>query len=292
MNVGFAGLGRMGLPMARRLLAAGFPLAVWNRTASRAAALAAEGARVAATPRELAAGADVVVTIVTDAAALREVVTGANGVFGGLARGGVVVDMSTIGPVAARALADDARSHGLALLDAPVAGSVRQAEQGTLLAMVGGDAAALERAKPVLAAMTKAQMHLGPSGAGAAMKLANNAVVAITHEAIAEALVFAERLGIAGEAAYEVLANGAVASPLLLYKRAAFLQPADEPALFTLALMRKDLQLALDLAREHDVAMPATAAANGVVDAACAAGLADEDVARVLDVVARRRDGA
>jgi 3-hydroxyisobutyrate dehydrogenase-like beta-hydroxyacid dehydrogenase len=281
----------MGLPMAQRILAAEFSLAVWNRTPTRAEALAAQGARVAATPRDVARGAEVVITMLTDARAVEDVLLGEQGVFAGLAPGGVVVDMSTIGPVAARALAAEARSRGSSFVDAPVGGSVRQAEQGALTAMVGGEAAALERAKPVLAAMTKSHVHLGPSGAGAAMKLANNAIVAITHEAIAEALVFAEHQGIARESAYEVLANAAVASPLLLYKRAAFLDPANEPVMFTIALMRKDVDLALELAREQDVALPATSAAREVLDAACVAGLADGDVARVMDVIARgRRD--
>ena len=286
VNVGFAGLGRMGLPMARRILAAEFSLAVWNRTPARAEELAVQGARVAATPRDVAVGAEVVVTMLTDAQAVEDVLLGEKGVFAGLAPGGVVVDMSTIGPVAARAFAAGARSRGLSFVDAPVGGSVRQAEQGTLTAMVGGDAAALQRAKPVLAAMTKTHVHLGPSGAGAAMKLANNAIVAITHEAIAEALVFAEHQGIARESAYEVLTNAAVASPLLLYKRAAFLDPANEAVMFTIALMRKDVDLALELARNQGVALPATSAARDVLDAACAAGLADDDVARVVDVIA------
>lgn len=277
----------MGRPMARRILAGGYPLAVWNRTVSRAAELASDGARVVATPRELALGADVVVTMLADADAVEEVLFGDEGIHAGLAPGSIVVDMSTIGPTAARAHAAEASRRGFAFVDAPVSGSVGLAESGQLLAMVGAEDAAFERVQPVLAAMTKAQFHLGPPGSGAAMKLAVNTVIAVTNESIAEALVFAERSGIPRALAYDVLANGAVASPFLLYKRAAFLEPGSEPVAFTTSLMRKDLVLALDLARQVDVPLPATAAAQAVLDSACASGLADDDFARVIEVIAR-----
>ena len=285
MNVAFAGIGRMGLPMARNLLAAGFPLSVWNRTASRCAELAAEGARVAASPRRLAEGADVVVTMLADAAAAEAVLRGDDGIFAGLEPGAVVVDMSTIGPVAARALADEAGSRGIHFLDAPVSGSVSSAEQAALVAMVGGEPEAFERARPVLAAMTKAQFHLGPAGAGAAMKLAVNSVIAVTNESIAEALVFAERSGIERPAAYEVLASGAVASPFVLYKRNAFLNPDSEPVAFTTTLMRKDVRLALEVARSLGVRLAAAEAAGEVLERACAAGYGDADFSRVADVI-------
>jgi 3-hydroxyisobutyrate dehydrogenase/2-hydroxy-3-oxopropionate reductase len=151
--------------------------------------------------------------------------------------------------------------------------------------MVGGDAAALDRARPVLDAMTKGVVHVGAAGAGAAMKLANNVVVAITNEAIAEALLLAEREGIARSAAYDALASGAVASPLLLYKRAAFLDPSSGPVWFTLSLLKNDLELVLERAREHQLDLPATAAAAHVVDAAVDAGFGDDDVARVVEIV-------
>lgn len=285
MNVGFAGIGRMGLPMARNVLTAGFPLAVWNRTASRCAELAAEGARVAATPRELAEGANVVVTMVVDAAAAAAVLLGDDGVFAGLVPGAVAVEMSTIGPVAARALAAEADGRGIGFLDAPVSGSVSSAEEAALITMVGGEPEAFERARPVLAAMTKAQLHLGPSGAGAAMKLAVNSVIAVTAESIAEALVFAELSGIERAAAYEVLASGAVASPFVLYKRNAFLHPDSEPVAFTTTLMRKDVRLALEVARDLGVRLSAAEAACEVLERACAAGYGDADFSRVADVI-------
>lgn len=288
MNVGFAGIGRMGAPMARNLLDAGFPLSVWNRTPSRCADIAAAGARVATSPAELAEGTDVVVTMLADAAAVEAVLLGEDGVFGALEPGAVVVDMSTIGPVAARSLAAEARMRGIGFLDAPVSGSVSSAEQAALVTMVGGEQEAFDRARAVLAAMTKRQIHLGPSGAGAAMKLAVNTMIAVTNESIAEALVLAERSGIERAAAYDVLASGAVASPFVLYKRNAFLDPDSEPVAFTTTLMRKDLRLALEVAGDLGVRLAAVEAADEILERACAAGFGDADFSRVADVIRHR----
>ena len=151
--------------------------------------------------------------------------------------------------------------------------------------MVGGDASAYERATPVLDAMTKGHMLLGPSGAGAAMKLAVNAMIAVTNESLAETLALAERFGIERERAYDVLAGGALASPFVLYKRGAFLHPETEPVAFTTALMRKDSALAQDLAARLGVRIPAAAAAGGVLDEAFASGLADADMSSVISLL-------
>ena len=215
----------MGLPMARNLLGAGFPLVVWNRTAERCTPLVDAGARAAAEPAELAA-ADVVVTMVSDGQAARSVLV-ESGLLDELRPGSVVLEMSTIGPTAAAELAAEALRHDVHLLDAPVSGSVSVAEAAQLFAMVGGDRDAYELATPVLDAMTKGHVLLGPSGAGAAMKLAVNAMIAVTNESLAETLALAERFGIERERAYDVLAGGALASPFLLYKRGAFLHPDD-----------------------------------------------------------------
>jgi len=193
--------------------------------------------------------------------------------------------MSTIGPTAAGELAAEALRHDIRLLDAPVSGSVSVAEQAGLFAMVGGDRAAYELAAPVLDAMTSGHMHLGPSGAGAAMKIAVNAMIAVTNESLAETLVLAERYGIERERAYDVLAGGALASPFMLYKRGAFLRPDTEPVAFTTTLMRKDVALAEDLAARLGVRIPAAAAAAGVLEAALANGLADADIASVIGLL-------
>jgi 3-hydroxyisobutyrate dehydrogenase/2-hydroxy-3-oxopropionate reductase len=269
--------------MARNVLAAGFPLAVWNRSVERTEPLAAQGAEVARDPADLA-DADVVVTMLADADAVRQVVVG-SGLSGRLGPEAILVDMSTIGPAAAQELAQEVGGTGASFLDAPVSGSVSVAESAQLFAMVGGDADAYARATPVLDAMTKGHLLLGPAGAGAAMKLAVNAMIAVTNEAIAETLTLASRWGIDGERAYDVLASGALASPFVLYKRNAFLHPQSEPVAFTASLMRKDVGLARKLAAELGVRMPALAAAESVLEDALRDGLAERDMAAVVELL-------
>jgi 3-hydroxyisobutyrate dehydrogenase-like beta-hydroxyacid dehydrogenase len=282
-TVGFAGIGRMGLPMARNLLQADFPLLVWNRTSERCAPLVEAGAEVVPDPASLAA-ADVVVTMLTDGRAAHAVLV-ESGLLGKLRPGSVVLEMSTIGPAAVAELAGEARRRDVHMLDAPVSGSVSVAEAGQLFVMVGGDQGAYERISPILDAMTKGHVLLGPSGAGAAMKLAVNAMIAVTNESLAETLVLAERFGIRRESAYDVLAGGVLASPFLLYKRGAFLQPETEPVAFTTGLMRKDVALAEDLAAELGARLPTVAAAAGVLDDALREGLGDADFASVISVL-------
>jgi 3-hydroxyisobutyrate dehydrogenase-like beta-hydroxyacid dehydrogenase len=288
LRVGFAGIGRMGLPMARNLLNAGFPLTVWNRTVERSAPLAADGADLALEPRQLA-GADVVVTMLSGGAAVRSTLVD-SGLLDAMHEGSVVVEMSTIGPRAIAELRASTDRAGVQLLDAPVSGSVSVAAAGQLFAMVGGDRNAYERATPVLDAMTKGHMLIGPSGAGAAMKLAVNAMIAVTNESVAETLSLAERAGIDPERAYEVLVSGALASPFLAYKRGAFLAPESEPVAFTSELMRKDLLLAEELAGDVGARLPAAEAAASVLDEAIERGLAQADMASVLSIL--RKEGS
>jgi 3-hydroxyisobutyrate dehydrogenase-like beta-hydroxyacid dehydrogenase len=273
----------MGLAMAGNVLRAGFTLSVYNRTSHRAAPLVAAGAREAGSPAELGA-CDVVVTMVSDGAAARSILV-ENGVLEALRPGAIVLEMSTIGPTCARELARDAAHQGVQLLDAPVSGSVSVAEAAQLFAMVGGDAAAYQQVTPVLDAMTKGHLLLGPSGAGAAMKLALNSMIAATNESVAETLAFARRCGIDPERAYGVLAGGALASPFVSYKRAAFLRPGEEPAAFTTALMLKDMTLVKELARQVGARMPVAEAATGVLTDAVGQGLGDEDMASVLQLL-------
>jgi 3-hydroxyisobutyrate dehydrogenase/2-hydroxy-3-oxopropionate reductase len=291
MTVGFAGIGRMGLAMAGNLLRAGLPLAVWNRTVERCSPLADAGATVVAGPAELAV-ADLVVTMVSDGEAAWSVLV-ESGLLADMRPGAVVLEMSTIGPLAVERLATEAALHEVRLLDAPVSGSVAVAEAAQLFAMVGGDRHAYELAAPVLDAMTKGHALLGPSGSGAAMKLAVNAMIAVTNESVAETLALAERFGIDPAQAYDVLAGGALASPFVLYKRGAFLHPGTEPVAFTTTLMRKDMRLAQDLATRLGVRIPAAAAAASVLDEALGSGLADADMASVLGLLkpARGSDG-
>ena len=284
VTVGFAGIGRMGRAMARNVLAAGFPLVVWNRTPDRCASLEAAGATVADDPVGLAI-ADIVVTMVSDERAARSVLVD-SGLLEDLRPGAVVLEMSTIGPIAATALAAEAARHDVRLLDAPVSGSVPVAEAAQLFVMAGGDPGAYELATPVLDAMTKGHVLLGPSGSGAAMKIAVNSMIAVTNESLAETLALAERFGIGREQAYDVLAGGALASPFLLYKRGAFLTPETEPVAFTTSLMLKDAVLARDLADRLGVRIPAALAAERVLEEAIGAGLAHADMASVIGLLA------
>lgn len=284
-RVGFVGLGRMGAPLARRVLAAGYPLTVWNRSRDRCDAFASAGAAVAETPRALAEAVDVVATMVTDARALAAIVEGEHGLLAGLGDGAIVVDLSTIGPDEARDCARRVAAVGAEWVDAPVSGSVALAKQGALTLMVGGSDAAVTQVQPILDAMSKASFHLGPVGAGATMKLAVNAVVAVINQALAEGLVLAERGGIAPELAYDVFSSGAVAAPYVLYKRDAFLHPHEASVGFTVDLLSKDLSLILALAESVGLAPSTVRAAAEVVERARTLGLGNADMARVADVV-------
>ena len=273
----------MGLPMARNVLRSGFALLVWNRTRERCQPLVEEGA-IAVEDAAALADADLIVTMLTDAAAARAVIVGSR-LLDKLRHGSILLEMSTIGPRAATELAAEAARRDVALLDAPVSGSVSVAEAAQLFAMVGGERDAYERATPVLDAMTKGHILLGPSGAGAAMKLALNSMIAVTNQSIAETLVLAGRFGIERDRAYEVLAGGVLASPFVLYKRGAFLNPEAEPVAFTTSLMQKDVSLAREQATEVELRLPALTAVGGVLDEAVRSGLADADMASVIQLV-------
>jgi len=270
----------MGLVMARNVLRAGFPLTVYNRTVERASELVEEGAKAVEDPIGLGV-CDVVVTMVSDGQAARSILVEGR-VFEALLPGSLVLEMSTIGPTAVADLAEEADRHGIQLLDAPVSGSVSVAEKGQLFAMVGGNERAYARAVPVLDAMTKGHVLLGPSGAGAAMKLALNSMIAATNQSVAETLALATRFGIDGEDAYDVLTGGVLSSPFVQYKRGAFLHPETEPVAFTTALMHKDLTLVADLASRLNVRMPVARAASSILEEAIEHDLAEADMASVL----------
>lgn len=279
MSVGFVGLGRMGAPMAARIAERGFSLTVWNRTPGRAEQLASGGARVVGSLRELAAGRNVIITMVSDGAAALSVWTGPGGLLETCRPGSIGIDMSTTGPHAAREIGVQAARAGVRFLDAPVSGSVALAEQGKLTTLVGGEPTVLAIALPVLEAMTAKQLHLGPQGAGAAMKLAVNIMIAAVNQAIAEGLALTAEAAIDPRDAYEAFLVSAVSSPFLRYKRDAYLSPGAEPVSFTTALMAKDLQLALDIAEAAGLPLTLTATAKDSLDRATAAGFGDADFA-------------
>jgi 3-hydroxyisobutyrate dehydrogenase-like beta-hydroxyacid dehydrogenase len=202
-----------------------------------------------------------------------------------MAPGAILIDMGTSGPPAARALAAACAERGVGFVDAPVSGSIALARAATLTALVGGSDEHVEQALPALRAMTRAQHHLGGVGSGATVKLAINAMIAVTNESISELLVLCERAGLTREAAYGALADSALASPFVQYKQAAFLAPDDEPVGFTPRLMLKDLDLAEALAAELGAELPAAAAARGVLERTVAAGHGDGDLVRVADAL-------
>ena len=262
-TVGLIGLGLMGRPMGHNLLKAGFPLVVWNRTASRADSLIAAGAKLAASPREVAGAADVFITIVSDPPALEEVLWNSvdKSAFAALKKGAIYIDSSTVSPALARKIADASVAAGIRFLDAPVTGGTWGAEKGELVFMIGGDAATLEAAKPVFNAMGKKLFHLGPNGAGQTIKLAMNSLLAVEVQAFAEALSLVQRAGIAGEKLVEVMQSSMARAGILDIKAPSMLSGDFKPS-FPLRLMHKDLSLALDLANQIGVALPATAAAR------------------------------
>jgi len=279
-TVGLIGLGLMGKPMGRNLLKAGFPLVVWNRTRSKADDLIREGAKLAASPREAAAQADVLVTIVSDPPALEEVVFGPDGALEGFRRGSVFVDSSTISPDLARREAAACAERGVDFLDAPVTGGTWGAEKGELVFMVGGKPEVFERTKPVFEAMGKRFFLLGPNGSGQIVKLAMNLILALEVQALAEAMALVRTAGIKGERLSEVLQSSMGRSALMDVKAPLILKN-EYPASFPLRLMHKDVRLALELAREQGIELPAGAAAFATYSAVKDTAKDDPDYAAV-----------
>jgi 3-hydroxyisobutyrate dehydrogenase-like beta-hydroxyacid dehydrogenase len=274
-SIGFIGLGLMGRPMAANLLKAGHPVTVWNRTASRANDLVAQGAKLAASPREVAAASEVIFTIVSDPPALESVLWGENGVFAGLREGSILVDSSTVSPALARRSAAAAKAQGCEFLEAPVTGGTWGAEKGELVFMLGGEEATIARVQPVLGVMGKRFFHLGPVGAGQTVKLAMNLLLVLEAEAFAEALALVKGAGLEGEKLFEVMQSSMGRSGLLDIKGAMMLKGEYKPS-FPLRLMHKDVGLALDLANQLGVPLPSGAATREVLSSV--KGAAKEDV--------------
>ena len=283
-TVTLIGLGLMGRPMGHNLLKAGFPLVVWNRTASRADSLVAAGARLASSPKEAAAAADVLITIVSDPPALEQVLWGTDeksgGAFAVIKKGAIYLDSSTVSPVLARKIAEASSSAGIRFLDAPVTGGTWGAEKGELLFMIGGDAQTLEAARPVISAMGKKIFHLGPNGAGQTIKLAMNLLLALQVDAFAESLALVTGAGFAGEKLIDVLQSSMARSGVLDVKAPLMLSGDYKPS-FPLRLMYKDLSLALELGNQLGVPLPATAAARETYNAVQGSTTEDLDYAAV-----------
>ena len=284
MHVALLGLGTMGSGMAANLLKAGFPLAVYNRTRAKAEPFATQGARIARTPAEAAQGAQLIIAMLSDDDASREAWTGEAGALGAAEQGAVLVESSTVSPGWIAELGALAAGRGLHLLDAPVTGSRAQAEGAQLTFLVGGEETTLARVAPVLGAMSKASIYLGPSGSGAKMKLLNNFLCGVQVASLAEGMVWLERSGLDREKALEVLKHGAPGSPLLA-AISARMSSGDYSVNFLLKLMRKDLAYADAAAAMNGVELTTAANAGSLFDRAIADGYADKDMASVVEVL-------
>jgi 3-hydroxyisobutyrate dehydrogenase-like beta-hydroxyacid dehydrogenase len=286
-TLGFVGLGAMGSRLAGRLLDAGHTVTGYNRTPGKARALEAAGLKVAASPRRAAEGAAAVFSMVTDDAALRAVALGPDGIVAGLEREAVYVEMSTASPAVAREIADAVAARGAAMLDAPVSGSTISVERGEASIVVGGDAAALERVAPYLAIMGPGGLtHVGALGVAKTMKIATNLGLAVQILAFSEAVLLAEKAGIARATAVEALLKSVVASPMIRYRGPFVLGTMPRDAWFSVPMMQKDLQLALDQGHASGVTLPTTALAQQWLSMARGVGLGARDFATVFDVLA------
>ena len=278
MQIGFIGLGAMGAGIVPRLLAAGHAVTGWNRTRSKAEPLIKEGMSWADSPRAVAARSEVVFSILTDAAAVRSVALGENGIVAGLKPGGVFVDMSTIAPDASRDIAAGVAKAGFTMLDAPISGSPVTLAQGKASIMVGGDRAAFERARPALLAIGQRATYIGANGLAAQMKLAINLVLMVEVIAFGEGVALAEKGGVPRDIAVDAMLNSVVASPVLGYRGPFILDGRmPEVPLADVNLQQKDMTLVLELARKTGVPVPLAAAANEMMNACRGMGLDHHD---------------
>ncbi len=281
-NVALLGLGTMGAGMAANLLKAGFSLTVFNRTAAKAQGLVGAGAHFASTPAAAAKGASVIISMLADDAASREVWLGKEGALEAAEKSAVLIESSTVSPAWIAELAAVAAQRGSDFLDAPVTGSRMQAEAGQLSFLVGGSEAALEKAAPVLKAMSKEIVHLGSVGSGAKMKLINNFLCGVQVASLAEGLTWIERSGLDREKALSVLKSGAPGSPLLGAISARMVSKKYDVN-FLLRLMTKDLLYAQNEATDCNVDLKTAEVARSLFEVAIAQGFGDEDMSSVIE---------
>ena len=284
MRVGFVGLGTMGGAMAANVARAGFPVTAWNRTAGRAADLGELGVVLGESPAAVAAASDIVVTIVSDTLDVEAVLFGPQGVAAGAENGALVIDMSTISPSATRDFAARLADRGVAMLDAPVSGGSEGAKKGTLTIFVGGDAADLERARPALQAMGTTITLVGPIGSGQAVKAVNQVILAGTYLGVAEGIVLAIKAGLDVEQVVGALSGGAAQSWVLANRSGRMLEN-DYPLGFKVALHRKDLGIALQLARETGTSLPISALCEQIEAGLIGKGHADDDMSAVARAI-------
>ena len=288
-RVGFIGLGTMGAAMAGHVAGAGYPLTVWNRTPGRAASLVADGARQAETPAALAAESDVIVVCVSDSPDVEEVLFGLSGAAEGVRDGCLVVDCSTVAPSTARVAAERLAGRGVGFVDAPVSGGSEGAQKATLTIFCGGETAHVERARPVLATIGRTITHVGPVGAGQAVKAVNQVILAGTYLGVAEGIVLALKAGLDVAQVVEALGGGAAQS-WVLANRSGRMIDNEYPLGFKVALHLKDLGIALNMARELGADLPVTALCADIERELIDGGHAGEDMSAVARVI-RGRSG-
>jgi 3-hydroxyisobutyrate dehydrogenase len=280
MRVGFVGLGTMGGAMAANAAGAGFEVSAWNRTPGRTAELGDVGVTIAESPSAVAAASDVIITMVSDTPDVEAVLFGDEGVAAGAKAGSLVVDMSTIAPSATREFAARLAKIDVAMLDAPVSGGSEGAKKATLSIFVGGAAADLERARPVLESLGTTITHVGPIGAGQAVKAVNQVILAGTYLGVAEGIVLALKSGLDVEQVVAALSGGAAQSWVLTNRSGRMLEN-DYPLGFKVALHRKDLGIALGMARELGAALPVSALCEAIEAGLMGQGHADDDMSAV-----------
>ncbi len=285
VRVGFIGLGIMGRPMALNLLHAGYPLVVHNRTRAKAEEFVAEeGGEAAGSAREVASSADVVITMLPDSPDVEAVYFGDDGVLAGAREGQLLIDMSSIAPAVAQTVAAAASDVGADALDAPVSGGDVGAREGTLSIMVGGSEAAFERARPLFEVLGKTVVHMGQAGTGQTAKACNQILVAVTIEAVSEALVLASKAGVDPDRLIDVLSGGLAGNRVMEVRRRNFLEHDFTPG-FKLELHHKDLGIALRTARELGAYVPTTAIVDQMLAALQAAGDGELDHSALLKVI-------
>jgi 3-hydroxyisobutyrate dehydrogenase len=283
-HVGFVGLGIMGEPMARNILKAGFPLTVWNRTAARAKGLHSDGATVAGSPAEVAAASTIVVSCVTDSPDVEAVALGPGGIVEGATAGSCYIDCSTIAPAVARLVGERLRERGVGMLDAPVSGGDIGARAGTLAIMAGGEATDFQRCLPVLQAMGKTIVHVGPSGAGQVVKLCNQVAGGLNLLAMAEAISLARSAGVDPSRMLEVVSSGA-ASSWMLTNLAPRAIAGDFAPGFMVDLMQKDLRLIMETSADLDTPLAGSALVQQLFRMLQARGRGSDGTQAIVDAV-------
>ena len=284
-NLGYVGLGVMGSEMVNRLLSKGHSVIGYNRTRAKAHWLIKKGMKWADSPKAVAASVDVIFSMVTNSTALQAIVEGPDGILAGLTPGKIYVDISTVSPEYSRSVAEKVRAKGADMVDAPVSGSVITLQEGKLSVMVGGRKSTFDKIKPLLEDLGPKVTYVGDNGLALVLKIACNLSLAVQMLAFSEGVLLAEKSGIPREIAVDVLANSAIASPMIKY-RGPFVLNLPEQAWFNVNMMQKDMLLALELGRKLDVPMPSTAATNEFLTAARGMGLVEKDFAVVFDVLA------